>query len=50
LKVDTFPTAVLLEDGVITNKWIGVIPEEFLDRIKQIYEQAILKSQTKIIS
>lgn len=48
--VDAFPTAVLLEDGVITNKWIGVIPEEFLDRIKQIYEQAILKSQTKIIS
>lgn len=48
--VDAFPTAVLLEDRIITNKWIGVIPELFLDRIKQIYEQAILKTQTKIIS
>lgn len=48
--VDAFPTAVLIENGVITNKWIGVIPEEFLDRIKQIYEQVILKSQNKVTS
>lgn len=35
---EVFPTAVLLEDGVITNKWIAEIPEEFLDIIKNFYE------------
>lgn len=38
--VDAFPTAVLIEDGFISSKWIGEIPEEFLDRIVQLYEKA----------
>jgi len=45
--VDAFPTAILVEDGVITGKWIGTIPEEYLDRIKQYYEQVLFKAQTQ---
>ncbi|NET24092.1 peroxiredoxin [Okeania sp. SIO1I7] len=48
--VDAYPTAVSIEDEIITEKWIGEIPEEYLDRIKQIYEKAIFKSQTQISS
>ncbi|NEQ76553.1 MAG: hypothetical protein F6K23_28090 [Okeania sp. SIO2C9] len=48
--VDAYPTAVSIEDGIITEKWIGEIPEEYLDRIKQIYEKAIFKSKTQISS
>jgi drug/metabolite transporter superfamily protein YnfA len=40
--VDAYPTAVLIENGVITNKWEGEIPKEFLDKIKQSYESLIL--------
>jgi hypothetical protein len=40
--VEAFPTAVLIEDGVITGKWEGKIPKEFLDRIKQSYENLFL--------
>lgn len=36
--VDGVPTAVLIEDGLITNKWMGEIPKQFLDRIKQFYD------------
>lgn len=39
--VDSFPTAVLIEDGMISGKWIGKMPEEFLDRIVELYERAI---------
>jgi Rps23 Pro-64 3,4-dihydroxylase Tpa1-like proline 4-hydroxylase len=39
--VDAFPTAILIEDGIISSKWEGQIPEEFLDRIKQYYEKAL---------
>lgn len=39
--VDAFPTAILIEDGIIFSKWQGQIPEEFLDRIKQYYEKAL---------
>ncbi len=48
--VDAFPTAISIEQGIITNQWIGIIPEEFVDRIKQIYERAILKAQAKVAS
>jgi len=48
--VDAFPTAISIEDGVITEQWIGIIPEKFLDRIKQIYENLILKAQAKVAS
>ena len=48
--VDAFPTAISIEDGRITNKWIGIIPEDFLERIKQVYEQVIFKSQAQVSS
>ncbi|MDJ0900349.1 MAG: hypothetical protein QNJ55_16210 [Xenococcus sp. MO_188.B8] len=35
LGIDSFPTAILLEDGVIREKWLGVIPEQFVERIRQ---------------
>jgi Rps23 Pro-64 3,4-dihydroxylase Tpa1-like proline 4-hydroxylase len=44
---DAFPTAALIENGQIVSKWIGEIPPEFLDKIKQSYQAAILgKSST----
>ena len=48
--VDAFPTAVLVEDGVISSQWIGQLPEEFLDRIKQVYEQVIFKKKAPVPS
>jgi hypothetical protein len=42
--VDSFPVAVQVEDGVITNKWLGEIPKEFFDRIKQFYESTVFSS------
>jgi hypothetical protein len=47
---EVFPTAVLLEDGVIKNKWIGEIPEEFLDRIKHFYEKTLASKQLSVTS
>ncbi|HEY9653577.1 MAG TPA: hypothetical protein V6C95_23150, partial [Coleofasciculaceae cyanobacterium] len=41
--VDAYPTAILIEDGVISNQWIGKVPDEFLDRVIQLYEQAMAK-------
>lgn len=35
LGISFFPTAILLEDGVIKDKWLGVIPEYFIERIRQ---------------
>ena len=35
LGISSFPTAVVLEDGVIKEKWLGMIPEYFIERIKQ---------------
>ena len=40
--VEAFPTAILIEDGIISSKCEGRIPEEFLDRIKQYYEKALV--------
>lgn len=41
--VDAYPTAILIEDGIISNQWIGKVPDEFLDRVIQLYEQAMAK-------
>lgn len=38
--VDAYPTAILIEAGVISNQWIGKVPDEFLDRIIPLYEKA----------
>ena len=50
--VDAFPTAVMVEDGVISSKWIGEIPKEFLNRIKQFYERVVFdrKKQSSLTS
>jgi hypothetical protein len=32
--VEAFPTAVVLEDGVIKEKWVGAMPIDFVKRIK----------------
>ncbi|HPQ15235.1 MAG TPA: hypothetical protein PLP04_08400, partial [Bryobacteraceae bacterium] len=34
LMTDAFPTALLIEDGVIWNKWKGEMPPEYLERIR----------------
>ncbi|MGF2040163.1 MAG: peroxiredoxin family protein [Nostoc sp. CmiVER01] len=31
---NAFPTAVLLEDGIIREKWLGVMPLDFVKRVK----------------
>ncbi|MEO0837785.1 MAG: MauE/DoxX family redox-associated membrane protein [Cyanobacteria bacterium J06643_5] len=35
LAIMVVPTAVLLEDGIIKEKWVGLIPEHFIQRIRQ---------------
>lgn len=47
---DAYPTAILIEDGVMTQKWIGELPEPYLDRIKQMYERVLLKKTEPISS
>lgn len=50
--VEGVPTAVLIEDGLITNTWMGEIPQEFFDRIKQFYEGVVFdtKPKTRVFS
>ena len=45
--VDAVPTAVLVEDGVISSKWEGEMPKEFFERIKQFYEAVVFESKPK---
>lgn len=35
LGISGVPTAVLLENGVIKEKWVGTMPEYFIERIRQ---------------
>ena len=35
LKIDTVPTAVIVEDGIIREKWVAGMPASFVQRIKQ---------------
>ena len=35
LAIMVVPTAVLIKDGIIKEKWIGLIPEHFIQRIRQ---------------
>jgi thioredoxin-related protein len=48
--VDAYPTAVLIKDGIITEQWIGEIPEQFLDRIKQVYERMLFSGNQQMSS
>jgi hypothetical protein len=35
---DAYPTAILLENGVISNKWMGEMPKDYFERIKQFFK------------
>ena len=35
---DAYPTAILLENGVISNKWTGEMPKDYFERIKQFFK------------
>ena len=35
LKIEVVPTAVLLKDGVIQQRWIGLMPMWFINKINQ---------------
>jgi len=39
LRIEAVPTAVILEDGVIQDKWIGTMPMWFVDQIRQINQR-----------
>jgi thioredoxin-related protein len=45
--VEAFPTAILVEEGVITGKWVGTLPEEYVNRIKQCYEQVLRQAMAQ---
>ncbi|MGK7958535.1 MAG: 2OG-Fe(II) oxygenase [Crocosphaera sp.] len=45
--IDGVPTGVLIEAGIIKNKYVGSLPEEFVKRIKQSYQEAIIKKSPK---
>lgn len=40
-----FPTAVLIENGQITEKWAGEMPKAYLDNIKKFYESIWPKTE-----
>jgi hypothetical protein len=46
--VDRVPTAVLIEDGLISDTWLSEIPKEFFDRIKQFFESVVFAPKHKI--
>lgn len=45
--VDSVPTAALVENGVISKIWMGQIPKEFFNRIRQFYESTVFNSKPK---
>ena len=38
LMATAFPTAALIEDGRIRRKWVGEMPQEYVERIRQFFE------------
>ncbi len=44
---NAFPTIVVVEEGVISNKLTGDIPKEFFDRIRQFYENVVFDQKPK---
>ncbi|MCH8962858.1 MAG: hypothetical protein IH820_16500, partial [Bacteroidetes bacterium] len=36
--VDSYPTAVLIDESVVKERWVGEIPQPYFDRIKQFYD------------
>ena len=47
LMVQAFPTAALIENGIIINKWRGEIPQPYFDRIRQFYESISPNRETQ---
>lgn len=45
-----FPTAVLVEDGTITEKWAGEMPKAYLNSIKQFYDGILRNTEKKPFS
>lgn len=44
---DSYPTAILLENGVISNKWKGEMPKEYFEKIKQFFKAISPESGNK---
>jgi hypothetical protein len=38
LMVSAYPTAALVEDGRIRRKWVGEMPKEYLEKVRQFFE------------
>jgi hypothetical protein len=38
LLVDSYPTAALVEEGTIVQKWVGEMPSGYVERIRQFYD------------
>jgi len=38
LMVNAYPTAVLIENGVIREKWEGRMPDEYMERVRQFFQ------------
>jgi hypothetical protein len=38
LMVNAYPTAALVEDGRIRQKWVGEMPKEYLEKVRQFFE------------
>ena len=38
LMVNAYPTAALLENGLIKEKWIGELPQSYMDRVRGFFE------------
>lgn len=38
LMANAFPTAALIENGRVSRKWVGEMPQEYVDRIRQFFE------------
>jgi hypothetical protein len=38
LMVNAYPTAALLENGLIKEKWIGELPESYMDRVRGFFD------------
>jgi hypothetical protein len=38
LMVNAYPTAALVEDGRIRQKWVGEMPKDYLEKVRQFFE------------
>jgi hypothetical protein len=47
LMVSGYPTAVLIEDGIIRQKWVGQLPDEYTERVRQFLQAVAPERKTK---